>query len=160
MARSKTEKSVKVKSPADLEITDDLREWAARKHGAMYLPDVFLQEFRDKAAARGATYADCAQALRNYINWESPTGKFYKADYWEQQVRRARKMERNPPRSSLPPLFCAGQPVNAQGARLAEPAPAAKPLAEVMLNAVEREATTAARRADLAALRAGLRGGA
>lgn len=116
-------------SPSDYSLTDSIREWAARRHGAMFLPDVYLQEWVDGAVARGSRYASCEQALRNWINWDAPGGRFHKPLVWEQQFRRARAMERQPARSSTPAPTVAGQYV--VDGRPAEAPVAAKPASDV-----------------------------
>ena len=100
-------------SPADYEITDSIREWAARKHGAQYLPDTYLTEWRDAAKARGSLYADCEQALMNWINWSAPSGRFHQAASWESHLKRARGMERKAPRTTQAAPMVAGQYVEA-----------------------------------------------
>ena len=100
-------------SPADYQITNSIREWAARKHGAMYLPDVYLSEWRDAAIARGSLYANVEQALMNWISWSAPAGRFYQAASWESHLKRARGMERKPLRITQAAPKVAGQYVEA-----------------------------------------------
>lgn len=121
---------MKIKDPALVEITDEIREWASKKFGAPHLPELFLSEFHDHHAAGGKKFADAEQAFRNWINWAAPGGKFYRADVWEDRLRRAKRKAYSE-RSSLPLFQVAGQYVNDKGRATAEAPIAAKSSADV-----------------------------
>lgn len=79
-------------SPNDYTITDSIREWASQRYGLPHLPDVFIQDWQDAAAARGSTYADCERALMNWIRWSGPSGRFYNPADWERKLKSAKKL--------------------------------------------------------------------
>lgn len=108
-------------SPNDYTITDSIREWASERYGLPHLPDVFIQDWQDAAAARGSTYADCERALQNWIRWSGPSGRFYNSADWERKLKAAKKMHGGV-RLSKPPATVAGRYVDENGQPIPEPA--------------------------------------
>lgn len=95
------------RKPADYQITDAIREWSARKYGHAYLPDVFLEDWQNKAEARGYLYANLERALQNFITWAAPAGPYYSAQGWEAKLKAA-KAKGNGTRTCKPALRVAG----------------------------------------------------
>lgn len=128
---------MKIKDPLQVEITDQIQEWASRKYGAPHLPEFFLSEFHDHHQASGKKFADAEQAFKNWITWSAPGGKYYRADVWEDRLRRAKRKAYSE-RSSLPLFKVAGQYVNDKGRPTAEPPIAAKSSADVARKFLEQ----------------------
>jgi hypothetical protein len=87
------EKNMKTTIPENFQVTDELRAWSKSKYGYYSLPQVFLQEFIDHHAAKGERCKNWERAFQNWINWSSPTGRFYNARIWEEKIERAKKLE-------------------------------------------------------------------
>lgn len=104
---------MKKQKPADVAVTDKLRDWSASKGWPMYLPDQFITEFHDRSEASGKTYANAEKAFQNQILWASPGHRFYSAQEWETKLQSAKRMERTPKRTSTAPDLIAGIPVTA-----------------------------------------------
>lgn len=102
-------KRVTQHKPSDYTVTDSIREWSELKYGTPFLPDVYREDWVDAAIARGSTYADCERALMNWVRWSSPSGKFYRAQDWEQKLKAAKRMGQ-PARSVKPAQYTPNGP--------------------------------------------------
>jgi hypothetical protein len=136
---------MKKQKPADVTVTDALRDWSVSKGWPMYLPDQFITEFHDRSEASGKTYANAEKAFQNQILWASPGHRFYSAQEWETKLQSAKRMERTPKRTSTMPARVAGITVDAQGFPCKEPM-MAKTIGDIAKNNdVARQAIAAMR---------------
>lgn len=93
---------MKRQRPADVEVTDEMRAWAQRNWDCPFIPDVFIADFKAHHESSGKTFADAGAALRNWIRWASPSGRFYRASEWEAKLSKAKTMHASRRHSQAP----------------------------------------------------------
>lgn len=91
------------KLPDCFTVSEQVRDWCLRKHGYRDLPDQFISDFRSHHAAKGSKYDDWDQAFKNWINWSSPSGKYYNAKIWENALEKCKRvMNAEKPKIEVP----------------------------------------------------------
>ena len=91
------------KLPEGFEVSERVKEWAYKKYGYYDLPQQFVPDFRKHHAAKGSKYDDWDKALMNWIDWSSPSGKYYSAKLWEIVIEKCkRKMYEEKPKIEVP----------------------------------------------------------
>ena len=80
--------------PVDFKPDDSDYEYCQRKWGAEKLADVFLSNFIEVFQDNGRTHIDWHKTYKNFIRRASPSGEFYRIDYWERMLQNAKGNER------------------------------------------------------------------
>ena len=70
----------------DFKVTDRLIKWSEDRHGYSQLPFLFISEFKNNYIAKGTKWDDWDKCFQNWINNNSPSGKYYDAKRWEDKI--------------------------------------------------------------------------
>jgi len=83
--------------PKDFKVTDNIREYCARKWSLLYLPDVFLSDFLhtfdpELTGKKAIKHVNWETTFKTYIRNESPSGKYYGfGKRWDTRCEQARR---------------------------------------------------------------------
>ena len=80
------------KIPPDFVVTDNIREYCARKWSLLYLPDVFLTDFIEVFKENERRHKNWNTTFKTFVRRASPTGPFYGyGQNWERKCEQARR---------------------------------------------------------------------
>ena len=85
---------MKTSLPKDFQPDDSDRAYCQEKWQEPRLPDVFLTDFIECFETNGRRHIDWHRTFKTYIRRSSPSGPFYRQDYWERQLQNAKGNER------------------------------------------------------------------
>lgn len=84
-----------MKSPIhpDFSVTVDHRNYCAKKWGCPFLADVWLTDFIEIYLDNGYKHKDWNLTYKRFLRNNSPSGMYYKPDYWERMMQRAKQLQ-------------------------------------------------------------------
>lgn len=80
--------------PQDFQVSDSARDYCVKNWSLLYLPDIFLEDFKECFEMNGRKHIDWERTFKAYIRNSSPKGRFYNVGYWERMCEQARRYKR------------------------------------------------------------------
>jgi len=92
----------KTQLPNDFQVTDKVRQYCATKWNLLYLPDAFLEDFKEVFNENGRRHINWDTTFKTFIRRASPSGQFYNTSFWERKTEFARRYKPHGESTNIP----------------------------------------------------------